>query len=75
MSEEETMRGIVMPEVDMPAESKLITTQMELDLLARVDDFRFSERFKSRAAAMKWLMDAALRTGLRPTPEERAQWA
>lgn len=61
----------------MPADAKkpLVTLLMEPDRLTRVDDFRFSERFKSRAAAMKWLMDAALNAGLKPTAEEREQWA
>jgi hypothetical protein len=30
------------------------------DLLKRVDDFRFRNRFASRAAAIKWLLEWAL---------------
>lgn len=70
------MRGIVMSGVEMPADNKtMVTTLMERDLLTRVDDFRFSERFKSRAAAMKFLMDAALRAGVKPTPADHERWS
>lgn len=31
------------------------------DLLKRLDDFRFKHRFPSRAAAIKWLLDWALK--------------
>jgi hypothetical protein len=53
----------------------MVTTLMERDLLARVDDFRYAERFKSRAAAMKFLMDAALRSGVKPTAADHEQWS
>lgn len=33
----------------------------ETELLNRVDDFRFKHRFESRAAAIKWLLDWALK--------------
>jgi hypothetical protein len=69
------MRAIVVSEVAMPADTKMVTTLMELDLLARVDDFRFEQRFKSRAAAMKFLMDAALKAGLKPTAEDHERWS
>jgi hypothetical protein len=49
-----TMRAIVTSEVLMPADKKpLVNILMEPDFLARIDDFRFTHRFKSRAAAMK----------------------
>jgi transposase len=35
-------------------------------LLKRLDDFRFKHRFDSRAAAIKWLLDAALKAKLAP---------
>lgn len=38
-------------------------------LLNRLDDFRFKHRFESRAAAIKWLLEAALKAGLRPEKE------
>jgi hypothetical protein len=69
------MRGIVVSEVVMPSDKQMVTTLMDPELLARVDDFRFAERFKSRASAMKFLMDAALRAGLKPTQADRETWA
>jgi hypothetical protein len=69
------MRGIVVSEVAMPADKQMVTTFMERDLLVRIDDFRFAERFKSRASAMKFLMHAALDAGLKPTAEDRERWA
>lgn len=44
-----------------------ITLNMEEDLLREIDEFRFVERFQSRAEAMRWLMRAALDHGLRRT--------
>ncbi len=37
-----------------------LTLVIEEDLLKRIEDFRFKNRFQSRAAAMKWLMGWAL---------------
>jgi hypothetical protein len=37
-----------------------LTLVIEEDLLKRIEDFRFKNRFQSRAAAMKWLMSWAL---------------
>jgi len=33
---------------------------IEPELLKRIDDFRFKNRFGSRAASIKWLLDWAL---------------
>jgi hypothetical protein len=33
---------------------------VEPDLLKRLDDFRYKNRFPTRAAAIKWLLDWAL---------------
>jgi hypothetical protein len=30
------------------------------ELLSRIDDFRFAQRFESRTAAIKWLLNWAL---------------
>jgi hypothetical protein len=59
----------------VPTDAKLVNTLIERDLLKRVDDFRFEHRFPSRADAMRWLMDAALKAGLKPSAEEREAWA
>ena len=40
------------------------------DLLKRLDDFRFRHRFQSRAAAIKWLLDWALKQKPAPRPED-----
>lgn len=42
------------------AEKPLLNFLIEPDLLKRVDDFRFKQRFESRAAAIKWLLTWAL---------------
>lgn len=69
------MRGIVVSGVRMPADTQMITTNMERELLARVDDFRFGKRFKSRAAAMKYLMDFALKANPEPSPSDHERWS
>jgi hypothetical protein len=38
----------------------MLTFVIEADLLKRLDDFRFKNRFSSRAAAIKWLLVFAL---------------
>jgi hypothetical protein len=45
----------------MPASEKpYLNFIIEPDLLKRLDDFRFKNRFASRAAAIKWLLAWAL---------------
>jgi hypothetical protein len=39
---------------------KLLQILIDQDLLSRVDDFRYSKRFESRATAIRWLLDWAL---------------
>jgi hypothetical protein len=41
---------------------------IEPALLQRLDDFRFKQRFPTRAAAIKWLLDWALKQ--KPVPEK-----
>lgn len=45
----------------------MIHMRMEGPLLRRIDDFRFNNRFPTRAAAIKWLLDWALKQN--PTPD------
>ncbi len=45
-----------------------LTLVIEEELLKRIEDFRFKNRFQSRAAAMKWLMTWAL--DQKPKPHE-----
>jgi hypothetical protein len=51
----------------MPPEKPFLSFLVEPELLKRLDDFRFKHRFDSRAAAIKWLLDWALKQ--KPTPE------
>ena len=48
------------------SEKPYLNFVIEPDLLKRVDDFRFKQRFPTRAAAVKWLLDAALKAKLAP---------
>lgn len=70
------MRAIVTSEVLMPADKKpLVNILMEPEFLARIDDFRFTHRFKSRAAAMKYLIDWALVRAPEPTLGDHERWS
>lgn len=51
----------------MSSEKPLLNFVIEPDLLKRIDDFRYKQRFPTRAAAIKWLLDWAL--GQKPTPK------
>lgn len=51
------------------ATKPLLNFLVEPELLKRLDDFRFKHRFDSRAAAIKWLLEAALKAGLKPEKE------
>lgn len=44
----------------MGSEKPLLNFVIEPELLKRIDDFRFKQRFQTRAAAIKWLLDWAL---------------
>jgi hypothetical protein len=50
------MMGGTMP----PSEKPYLNFVIEPDLLKRLDDFRFKNRFATRAAAIKWLLAWAL---------------
>jgi hypothetical protein len=52
----------------MGTDKPILNFVIDLELLKRVDDFRFKHRFKSRAAAIKWLLDWAL--SQKPVPEQ-----
>ncbi|MEX2264115.1 MAG: hypothetical protein WD696_19330 [Bryobacteraceae bacterium] len=55
--------------ITMATEKPFLSFLVEPDLLKRVDDFRFKHRFDSRAAAIKWLLKAALDAKLMPKGE------
>jgi len=44
----------------MATDKPILNFVIEPELLKRVDDFRFKQRFATRAAAVKWLLDGAL---------------
>jgi hypothetical protein len=44
----------------MASDKPLLNFVIEPDLLKRLDDFRFKNRFGTRAAAIKWLLAWAL---------------
>ena len=45
---------------DMPKEKQPVHMLFEPELLKRIDDFRFKNRFESRTESIKWLLDWAL---------------
>jgi hypothetical protein len=45
----------------MPTAKPILNFVVDSALLKRLDDFRFRNRFPTRAAAVKWLLDWALR--------------
>jgi hypothetical protein len=56
----------------MPASDKpYLNFVIEPELLKRLDDFRFRHRFATRAAAIKWLLDWALKQKPAPETKER----
>jgi hypothetical protein len=50
----------------MPTDKPLLNFLVDPKLLERIDDFRFTHRFQSRAAAIKWLLDWALSQNPQP---------
>jgi hypothetical protein len=54
--------------ISMPPDRQLLNFIVEKELLDRVDDFRFQNRFATRAGAIKWLLDWATRQNPHPTP-------
>lgn len=51
------------------SEKPLVHFVVDEELLKRVDEYRYKKRFPSRAAAMKWLMEWALKNDA-PAPGE-----
>ena len=50
----------------MGTEKPFLHFNVDEDLLKKLDDFRFKHRFESRAAAIRWLVEAALKAKLTP---------
>lgn len=53
----------------------VVNLPLERDLLAQVDDFRFTHRFPSRIAAMKWLIASRLEEKPTPKKEDVVQYS
>lgn len=53
-----------------PSKLPLLHFVAESDLIQRLDDYRFTHRFPSRAAAIKWLLEWALAQN--PAPPQRS---
>lgn len=54
----------------MSSDKPFLHFVIDPDLLKRLDDFRFKHRFESRAAAIKWLLEWAMRQ--KPAPDLKA---
>jgi hypothetical protein len=54
----------------MPSDKPVVNFIAEPEFIQKLDDFQFAHRFKTRAAAIKWLVSAALDAGLTPGPDE-----
>jgi hypothetical protein len=54
----------------MPSEKPFLHFVIEPELLKRIDDFRFKQRFETRAAAIKWLLTWALDQKAKPIHTE-----
>ncbi len=59
----------------MPEGKQLLSYLMRKDLLQRVDDFRFENRFASRAEALNWLVEWALEQNPKPERPRRQEAA
>lgn len=59
----------------MPSTKPLLHIVMDQELIDRIDDFRFANRFPSRAATVKWLIEQSLASGARPSPSTRSDSA
>jgi hypothetical protein len=53
----------------MSSDKPFLSFLVDPELLKRLDDWRFKNRFATRAAAIKWLLDWALKQ--KPVPEQK----
>jgi hypothetical protein len=54
----------------MPSDKPLLNFVIDPALLKRIDDFRFKNRFATRASAIKWLLDWGLNQKPKPKPAD-----
>jgi hypothetical protein len=55
----------------MPKANAILNFVADPELIERLDDFRFKNRFENRAAAVKWLLDYALEKDPKKSSEPR----
>lgn len=51
-------------------DKQLLTILMERELLERIDDYRYANRFPTRAGAIRWLLEWSLKKAP-PAPRQR----
>ncbi len=57
----------------MPSNKPVVIFVIDPALLKRLDDFRYQNRFPSRAGAIKWLLDWALTQNPNPAISAEAE--
>lgn len=55
----------------MGSDKPLLTFVADEEWIRNVDDFRFENRFQSRAEAIRWLVEWALKQKPEANPDER----
>jgi hypothetical protein len=65
--------AILVSEVLMPADKTkpVVNLRLDADLLEQIDEYRFEQRFRSRMAALEFLLRYAVKRKPVPSPEER----
>jgi hypothetical protein len=51
---------------EKPKKKQYVNILFDDELLKRIDDFRFKNRFPSRTESVRWLVDRALKQKLAP---------
>ena len=52
-------------------DKQLLTILMDRELLERIDDFRYANRFPTRAGAIRWLLKWSLKKAPPPSSSRR----
>jgi hypothetical protein len=58
-------------DVCMASGDKMVNIAIAPELIERIDTFRFGNRFATRVEAMRWLLQAALDSRLKPARTNR----
>jgi hypothetical protein len=65
--------GVAMP--TDKTKQPVVNLALAPEFLAQIDEYRFERRFRSRVAAMKYLLDWALQHNPEPTPADHERWS